>query len=298
MRPNARSSAPPEAEQVHLLQRWWLDCPLWAKGLFVVALPLITLMVLTGANLVLQQAEGQQRSDSTNARNLQDAASRFLTDMVNGETGVRGYLVTREPLFLAPYNLALTRLGADRRSLRQAAIVEGAGRQQRAVDASAGTALSKLAQLRSAGTRGFSPGSLDAALANQKATMDLVRSQVASLIAPSAALVAVEHDRIAALQSRIELLDIAGLVIGLLSGVLGVALFTSGIARRVGANAANARLLGQGKPLRPSAKAGDEIGQVAASHLAAEALLSRRADTRRRAPSARAHQRAHRHRSD
>jgi signal transduction histidine kinase len=277
MKPNATSSAPPAAERVRRLQRWWLDRRLRTKGLLVVAVPLVILMGLTAANLLLQQSEGAVRTEGTRERNLEDAAGQFLTDLVNAETGVRGYLVTRDPLFLAPYNVALTRLNAERRSVREAAIVAGAGRQQRALDASAGQVLSELAQLRSTGIRGLSPGSLDTALVREKAGMDRVRRQVAGLIAPSAALVAVQRAKVSALQARIELLDIAGLVIGLLGGILGVALFTASIARRVGANAANARLLGEGKPLRPSAPAADEIGRVAASHLTAEALLARRA---------------------
>ncbi len=277
MRANPTSSAPPGADQVHGLRRWWLDRSLRTKSLIVVALPLVFLMGLTSANLLLQQAEGVERTDGTNARNLQDAASQFLIDMVNAETGVRGYAATRDPLLLAPYSLALTRLGAERRSLREEAVMVGADRQQRAVDASTGKVLSELAQLRSAADRGISVGNLVVALVNEKASMDLLRRQVASLTGVSTGLVAVEHDRISALQARTELLDIAGLTFGLLGGILGVALFASGITRRVGMNAENARLLGEGKQLKPIVYAGDEIGLVAKSHLTAETLLASRA---------------------
>ena len=59
------------------------------------------------------------------------------------------------------------------------------------------------------------------------------------------------------------MLNVAGLVLGLLAGVRGVALFTSGISRRVALNAVNAKLLGEGKPLVPITRAADEIGRVA-----------------------------------
>ena len=145
------------------------------------------------------------------------------------------------------------------------------------MDASTGKVLSELAQLRSAADRGISVGNLVVALVNEKASMDLLRRQVASLTGVSTGLVAVEHDRISALQARTELLDIAGLTLGLLGGGLGVALFASGITRRVGMNAENARLLGEGKQLKPIVYAGDEIGLVAKSHLTAETLLASRA---------------------
>jgi signal transduction histidine kinase/ActR/RegA family two-component response regulator len=248
-----------------------------AKGLIVVAVPLIALMGIISANLQLQHSESNERSISTNARNLSAAATQVLADAVNAETSIRGYGMTRDPIFLAPYTLTLTTIGAERKSLRDAAVTEGAGRQQQAVDATTGQVLVQLAQLKSAVSRGISAESLVPALGNQKATMDLLRRQVTSLAAGPTALVAIERNKITTLQTRIELLDIAGLVLALLAGLAGVALFTSSIAHRVSMNAENARRLGEGQPLEPITHAGDEIGRLAESHLRAEALLTRRA---------------------
>jgi signal transduction histidine kinase/ActR/RegA family two-component response regulator len=277
MRSREARSAPPGTVQTHGIRQWWLNQSVRTKGLIVVAVPLIALMGLTSANLLLQRDESSERNISLTARNLDDAAYRVLADSVNGETGVRGYAATRDPLFLAPYTLMLTRIGAERRSLREAAVIDGHGGQQRAVDAIAGQELFELAQLRSAISRGVSAGNLRSALENGKTTMDLLRRQVASLVAGPEALVAVQHKKITTLQTRTELLDIAGLVVGLLAGLAGVALFTSGVASRIGVNAENARRLGEGQPLVPILFAGDEIGRVGESHLRAEALLVRRA---------------------
>ena len=244
----------------------------------MVAVPLIALMGITSANLVLQQSETGERNVSTNARNLASAASLVLADAVDAESGMRGYAATRDPIFLDPYNLTLTRIGAERRSLRETAVIEGAVRQQQAVDATTGKVLFQLAQLRSAVGHDVSVGDLRPALENQKSTMDLLRRQVASLADQPNDLVALQHYKITALQRRIELLDIAGLVLGLLAGLAGVALFASGIARRVGMNAENARRLGEGQPLEPIIYAGDEIGRVDESHLRAEKLLSSRTE--------------------
>jgi signal transduction histidine kinase/ActR/RegA family two-component response regulator len=263
--------------QPHGLRRWWFDRSLRAKGLIVVAVPLIALMGTTSANLLLQRNESNERIVSTDARDLATAAEQVLADSVNAETGVRGYAATRDPLFLTPYNLTLTRIGAERRSLRDTAVIQGDGRQQQAVDATTGKVLLELAQLRTAIGHGISAGNLRLALENQKMTMDLLRRQVADLARGPTAVVAVQHSKITTLQTRIELLDIAGLVVGLLAGVAGVALFTSGIASRVGRSAENARRLGEGLPLEPIIYAGDEIGRLAKSHLSAEALLARRA---------------------
>jgi signal transduction histidine kinase/ActR/RegA family two-component response regulator len=277
MRSREARAAPPGTVQAHGIRQWWLNQSVRVKGLIVVAVPMIALMTLTSANLLLQQDESHERTVSTNARNLEDAASQVLADAVNGETGVRGYAAARDPLFLAPYTLMLTRIGAERKALQEAAVIEGDGGQQRAVDATLGQELAELAQLRSAVSRGTSVGNLRPALQTGKATMDLLRRQTASLAAGPTALVAVQHNKIAALQTRTELLDIAGLVLGLLAGLAGIALFTSGVASRLGVNAENARRLGEGLPLEPILFARDEIGRVGESHLMAEALLARRA---------------------
>jgi signal transduction histidine kinase/ActR/RegA family two-component response regulator len=270
-------SAPGGADQPGRLRRWWLDRSLRAKGRIVVAVPLIALMAVTLANLLLQNSESHERTASLTARALDSTASQVLADAVNAETGVRGYGMSRDPLFLAPYNLTLTRIAAERSSLREAAVVEGFGSQQRVVDATTGKVLLELAQLQSAISRGASAGSLRPALETQKTTMDLLRRQVSDLIAAPTAMVAALHGELTALQARIKLLDIAGLVLGLLAGLAGVALFTSGIARRVQSNAEDARRLGEGEQLQPSVHAGDEIGRVAEFHQVAEALLARRA---------------------
>ncbi len=244
----------------------------------MVAVPLIALMGITSANLLLQRNESSERNASTNARNLASAASQVLADVVNAETGIRGYGAGRSPLFLDPYNRTLTRIGADRRSLREAAVAEGAVRQQQAVDTTTGKVLFQLAQLRSAIRHGISIRNLRPALENQKNTMDLLGRQVASLADAPTAVVVIAHNKIAAQQTQIELLDVAGLALGLLAGLAGVALFTSGIARRVGLNAENARRLGEGQPLEPIIYAGDEIGRLSESHLQAEKLLASRAE--------------------
>ena len=276
MRSREARSAPSGTDQAHGLRRWWLDRPVRTKGLIVVAVPLVALLSITSANLALQQVESNERAVSLNARNLDDDAAQVLADAVNGETGIRGYVATGDQTFLDPYLLMLTRIAAERKALRQAAIAAGVGRQQQTVDATTDQELVELAQLSSAVRNGSSAANLIPALLNGKTTMDVLRREVAELVVRPTVLVTVEHNKLTALQTRIELFDIAGLVLGLLAGLAGIALFTSGIVGRVGMNAENARRLGEGLPLQPTYLAADEIGRVYESHLRAEQLLARR----------------------
>jgi len=251
------SSAWPVAHQTRWLRRWWLDRSVRTKGLIVIAVPLIALAGTASAGLVLQYNESQERQVVVTARDLSAAADQILADAVNAETGIRGYAATGDALFLAPYNLTLTRIGADRRSMRDAAVAEGDSRQQQVADATTAAVLSELARVRSGVSAGESARDLRPALENEKRSMDLLRRQIASLASDPAAVAVTRSDQIAGLQKTITIVDIAGLVLGLLAGLVGGALFTSGISRRVAANVANADRLGRGEPLEPRFPAGD-----------------------------------------
>ncbi len=276
MRSREASSAPPGGGRAHGFRQWWLNQSLRVKGLIVIAIPLVALFAMGSASLVLQHTESRERSAGLAASNLTNAANLVLADMVNAETGVRGYAAVRDPIFLAPYNLMLTRIGADRNSLRDAAVAAGDRSQQQAVDATTGKMLVNFAQLRSVTSRGVFVRNLRLAMDQQKTTMDLLRRQIADLTAGPAALSAAAHNKVTRLTTTIDLLDGAALALGLLAGLAGIALFTSGISRRVGVNAANAGRLGEGQRLEPGAAADDEIGQLSNALTRAEQLLAAR----------------------
>ncbi|MGD0684463.1 MAG: histidine kinase dimerization/phospho-acceptor domain-containing protein, partial [Streptosporangiaceae bacterium] len=277
MRSGDGNSAWPLAHLTRWLRRWWLDRPMRTKGLIVIAIPLIALANTASADLVLQANESQERHIAVTAGDLSAAADQVLADAVSAESGIRGYAATRDVHFLAPYNLTLTRIGAERRSLRTAALAEGDIRQQRAADATAAAVLADLARLRAAVSAGMSARDLRPTLENEKTSMDLLRRQIASLASDPAAVAVTRSDQVAGLQETTTIVDIAGLVLGLLAGLVGGALFTTGISRRVAANAANADRLGRGQILEPGFPAGDEIGRLAESHVRARALLASRA---------------------
>ena len=103
--------------------------------------------------------------------------------------------------------------------------------------------------------------------------MDALRSQIAALAQGPAAILAARRADITRMESTIDAVTIVGLALGVLAGLIGIALFTSGISRRVAAAAANADRLGEGQPLEPVPGAGDELGRLADSLTRAEQLL-------------------------
>jgi len=244
-----------------------------AKGMVAVAIPLIALIAVTSASLALQYNERQERAVALTASTLNTSAQQVLADAVNAESGVRGYAVTGDPLFLQPYNLALTRLAKDRAALRTAAIAEGDSRAERVAAATTTKVMAELAGLRSAVAAGAQAKALRPALENGKSTMDTLRRQIAALTrGPTAANLTRRAD-ITRLESTIDAVSIAGLVLGVLAGLIGVALFASGISGRVTVAAANAGRLGEGQPLEPVPGAADELGRLADSLVRAETLM-------------------------
>jgi CHASE3 domain sensor protein len=174
-----------------VLHRWWLDRSVRAKGLIVVAVPLIALIAATTVSMALQYNERRERAAGRAASSLTTAATQVLTDALNGETGVRGYAATRTPVFLAPYTAALARVATDQRAMRDAATAEGESTQAQAVETTAAKVFRGLSHLRSAVSSGAPAATLIPALATGKKNMDELRRLVAGLIRrPSAALAA------------------------------------------------------------------------------------------------------------
>jgi signal transduction histidine kinase/ActR/RegA family two-component response regulator len=260
------------------MHRWWLDRPMRIKGMVVVAVPLTALIAVTSASLALQYNERQERSVSLTASTLTTTAQQVLANAVNAESGVRGYAATRDPLFLQPYNVALTRITGDEAALRTAAIAEGDSRAEGTAAATTTRVMADLARLRSAVSAGVPSAALLPARLTEKTTMDTLRAQIAALVQGPTAISQTRAADITQLESTIDWVSIAGLVLGLLAGLIGVMLFGSGISRRVARAAANAVRLGEGQPLKPvpMLSARDELGELARSLTRAQQLLARR----------------------
>ena len=261
------------------LRRWWLDWPVRAKGMIVVAVPLAALLAVTSASLVLQHNERQVRHTALIASAVSSSGLQVLADALDAETGVRGYAATGDSLFLQPYYHARAHIAGDLAALRAAAIAEGDISAERTVSATTTRKMSEMAALKSAIGAGTPVSSLKPAMEQGKRTMDKLRGQVAGLIRGPSAVLAAGRSNITRMESAIDMVSIAGLALGILAGMAGAMLFASGISRRVTRAAANANRLGQGQPLVrvPVPAARDELGRLARSLVHAKQLLDSRA---------------------
>lgn len=255
------------------LARWWLNRSVLVKGLIAIAIPMLALLAVTVAALVLQLEEQNERQAAIRANNLITAAQSILLDAVDSETGIRGYAVSRDPSFLRPYEDAADRLNADLPRLLAAASTSIEQDQVAAVQRTLAERGDQLQALKAAIDAQAPEPELNELLRSGKTAMDELRQQIQTVTLEPSQLAAQARLDINRLESVITIVEIAGLVLGLLTGVAGIALFAGGISRRIERVVTNADRLGSGEPLLPDRPAGDEIGRLGASLVDAHTLL-------------------------
>jgi len=258
------------------LSRWWLDRSVRSKGLYVVALPLLALLAVTAAGGALQLQEREQRRQARAANAVASAAQKVVSDAVDAETGVRAYAGTTDPGFLSPYNAALTHIPQDVKTLRDVVRSDSERAQADAIAATVSEEFRLLEQISASVQHGVTGHALVPQLAAGKVIMDRLRAQSVALSEQPLKMVATKRDAIARSEGRILAAQVAGLVLGILVTLIGVALFTAGIARRVRLAADNADRLGKGQPLTFSPTARDELGHLNISLTSASELLANR----------------------
>jgi PAS domain S-box-containing protein len=251
--------------------RWrWRDLPLRAKGGVAVAIPVIGLL-LTG--LVFQRQLGNEtRLDEARERafEVRSAARVTLVSVLEAETGVRGFLLTRRPAFLDPYREARSTLPGDVAHLRS--LIRGSRQLERfrAIDELVRQRLAILDAL--VGSTGG---------AQNEELLESGRQLSVRLQNQLKAMVAEENRRVLRLGVREDLEERRIVVVvwiaaglGLLGGLLAVGAFTSSVVRRIGRVESNADRMIRGLALDP-VPGRDEIGQLGRAMQAASDRLAR-----------------------
>jgi PAS domain S-box-containing protein len=92
------------------IKAYWKSLPIERRGSIVIAIPLVCLIgaVITATLLRQRLIEAQMYVDRTNQVLAKSQGS--LISLLNAETGVRGYYIGRQKVFLLPYDEALNTL--------------------------------------------------------------------------------------------------------------------------------------------------------------------------------------------
>ena len=258
--------------RVRILRRWE-NWGLRTKGLAVVAVPLAAL-ALAGAVFAGFQQQDLQAAQLVNQSDAVRTVIQMVTvDLVNAETGVRGYLLTHQTDFLQPFVQAQTSTTKDI-SLLVTVVKNDPAEEDRAqqVGSLAATRMTNLVFLVSADNT--SPAIELGLLTQSKASMDAVRAELASMDHVEAGIQAsrtADHNRLT------RWFNVAmGVVIGLglIGGVAASLFFGIGIARRIRRLRENADRLQDEIPLTDLPTGRDEVGRLGSALGNASVLLS------------------------
>lgn len=87
----------------------------------LLAIGIAVLVVIVATSLWLTSASERYFGEVTAARAVRSAAADLLSLVQDAETGQRGFLLTRDEIYLEPYNVAVSRLTDQRAKLERAA---------------------------------------------------------------------------------------------------------------------------------------------------------------------------------
>lgn len=203
-------------------------------GLAILALPLAALLVAVGSFAVLLTQYRDAARAVTHTVEATAAIDRLLSEMVDVETGVRGYLATGDASFLEPYDAADATY-AEARAVLESLVQENPHQVARLADADAHAqeALRYFATLsaetgQAADSGGASQGAL---LRQSKTAMDALRQDLRQMQVEESQLLAERQAWVEQVQRWAAWAILGSLLLGLL-GVLAAARLFEGLFRR------------------------------------------------------------------
>jgi PAS domain S-box-containing protein len=253
--------------------RRWENWSLRTKGLAVVAVPLAALALAGAVFAGFQQQDEQAAQRVAQSDAVRLALQRVTVDLVNAETGVRGFLLTRQTTFLEPFEEAQTSTNQDINRL-VGLVKDDPGERARAQKVKS-LAAARLTHLQALLAATDVPVSSELSLlAESKLSMDAVRAELSQMDHVEAGLQAArtaDHNRITT-WFNVAITVVIGL--GLAGGVTVSLLFGIGVARRVRRLQDNADRLHDEVPLTDLPTGRDEVGRLGAALGSASVLLS------------------------
>jgi PAS domain S-box-containing protein len=251
------------------------DLSLGTKGILVVALPVIALLL---AMVVFYQFEQQlQRAQAAVERTFEVRSSlrRVLVNMVDAETGIRGYLLTRQEAFLAPYQAARQGLPPEFQVLEQTSSPEQSARLGK-VKAISERLMEVFEDSRKA-TAANRPAEASAHLQDDKANMDLLRGELNAMQDHERELLAQRTGEAQAAETRLRAAIFAGGALGLIGGIFAILLFT-GIAKRVRRLQGEALEVASGRTITHEVVGHDELARFEQTLKDASEKLARQSE--------------------
>jgi diguanylate cyclase (GGDEF)-like protein/PAS domain S-box-containing protein len=236
----------------------WSNLSLRAKGFVVVAIPVGGLLLAQSALLLAQDASTRADRAARAAAETRTAVRSVLIAALDAETSVRGYILTGDRSHLYPYRQAATAMPQLMSRLKTLATEPGEAAAVARVERLVEVKLEVAEQLRSRPDR----DERQVLLHTGKTTMGYLRAELSALQEREDHELTRNLARADRYRSVATVVAGAGLVVGLLGGLLAAAAFTSGVTRRTRRLTDNAERLADGRPLELVPPGDDEIGRL------------------------------------
>jgi diguanylate cyclase (GGDEF)-like protein len=201
----------------------------------------------------------------THTYQVKETLNTALDDLVDAETGMRGYLLTGAEDYLAPYTDGTARLTVDLGRL-QGLVVDNPAQIRRLRDLQilSSERLRILQQLRPFApiTEATHPGGVTPILEDGRVIMEEIRSTVDAMTAEENRLLGLRRGALDDARHLAFIAQAVALPLGILIGLVGVVVFTRKLAGRLAAIERNAGKLEEGVPLDRPEDGQDEIGRL------------------------------------
>ena len=235
-----------------------------SKTLLVLAIPVVVLAVTTGlTSRALRGSEAVIGQLSTSYQ-IREQISTVMDDLVDAETGVRGYLLTGRSEFLEPYINGSAAVEDDLDRLGDSLRRDGSDGDLEALRSLSADRLAILASLKEGGDEGRMGGpDVIAQLRAGRLVMDDIRSTLDGMSALQQARIDEREALVAHARTAAFRMAVMGAPIGLLVSLIVVVVFTQRTALRLRRVEENAIRLEHGESMVANDDdADDEIGRL------------------------------------
>ncbi|ATU95494.1 histidine kinase [Phyllobacterium zundukense] len=260
------------------LKARFLDQPLARKGVTVISLPLVCLLIALGS-VFLADRESRRAEDYVRVTfAIQSDILELHALLAEGASGVRGFLLTGDTAFLAPFEKANDELPGVFATMRP--LITDSEQRAR-LDVIEPLVFQKLAGLNDL----LQKGRVNAPLVNDemrrtlvenKTVLDELRTRIQQMRERESVLLEERTRQADAIRDRARLITIFGAIFGLVGCVAAIILMLNGIVRRVASLQKSAYSLAAGQPLASGEAARDELGALSRALGDASRLLKER----------------------
>jgi diguanylate cyclase (GGDEF)-like protein len=235
------------------------------KILALLAMPMVILSLTLGFAFRAERSTDSSLRLVTHTYQVKETLNTALDDLVDAETGMRGFLLTGRVDYLAPYRDGTERLTSDAARL-QLLVADNPGQASRLrnLQLLSSERLRILQELRPFApiAEARHPRRVTPILEDGRVIMEEVRSTVDAMTAEENRLLGLRQGTLEDARHLAFLAQAVALPIGVLIGLVSVLFFTRRLAGRLAAIERNAGKLEEGVPLDRPDDGQDEIGRL------------------------------------